>query len=193
MPSPRTLLILFSTTCALGAQAPAWPIDEAPPAMRPAIARADLMIVDIQDAVLRQLADPAATATPERALGSCHIDGLLVVQRLNRGGTRAGRTSDRLRNPANAPPPWAAEIVKTNAGRRARDVHGFAVDLGDKVGVLRPIAQGPACTSCHGPVGGLSPAVKAAIALRYPSDRAVGFAPGEIRGWFWLEVPRVER
>jgi hypothetical protein len=28
-----------------------------------------------------------------------------------------------------------------------------------------------------------------ALAARYPDDRATGFAPGDLRGWFWVEVP----
>ena len=34
-------------------------------------------------------------------------------------------------------------LVKANAGRQAKSVDGFVVDLGDRVGVLRPIAERP--------------------------------------------------
>jgi hypothetical protein len=27
------------------------------------------------------------------------------------------------------------------------------------------------------------------LAKTYPGDRATGFAAGELRGWFWLEIP----
>ncbi len=60
--------------------------------MRPLIARADLMIAAMQDSVLRQLADPVVIATPELAMGSCHLDSFLTTQRLRKEGTRAGRT-----------------------------------------------------------------------------------------------------
>ena len=108
-------------------------------------------------------------------------------------GIAAGRTSDRLRDPTNAPRPWAAPLVRANAGRTARSVEGFAVDLGDKVGVLRPIVERPMCAGCHGPAEKLHPAVKLALTERYPADRAVGFVDGEIRGWFWVEMPKVPR
>jgi hypothetical protein len=117
-----------------------------------------------------------------------------AIQRLARAeGIAAGRTSDRLRNPANAPRAWAAPLVTANAGRLARDIDGFAVDLGNAVGVLRPIAERPMCASCHGPAAKMAPAVSAALEARYPADRAVGFAEGEIRGWFWVEVPKRSR
>jgi hypothetical protein len=57
-------------------------------------------------------------------------DVIGVIRRIGREqGVAAGRTSDRLRSPTNAPKAWAAPLVKANAGRRTRDVEGFAVDL----------------------------------------------------------------
>ena len=41
----------------------------------------------------------------------------------------------------------------------------------------------------HGADQDLDPAVKAAISARYPEDRATNFAAGDLRGWFWVEVP----
>jgi hypothetical protein len=152
---------------------------------------ADLVIVTMQDALLRELNEALDRGGPAGAIQSCHLDVIGVSQRVGRGeGVAAGRTSDRLRSPTNAPKPWAAPIVQANAGRRARDVEGFVVDIGDKVGVLRPIAFRPVCAGCHGPVEGLSPAVRDVLADRYPADRAVGFTEGEIRGWFWVEIPK---
>jgi hypothetical protein len=121
---------------------------------------------------------------------TCHIDVIGIIQRIGRQeGVAAGRTSDRLRSPTHAPKPWAAALVTANAGRLAHDVPGFAVDLGDKVGLLRPIAHRLMCASCHGPTDTLTPAVRAELRDRYPCDRAIGFSEGEIRGWFWAEVP----
>ena len=31
-------------------------------------------------------------------------------------------------------------------------------------------------------------ALAAAIAADYPQDRATGYGPDELRGWFWVEV-----
>jgi len=166
-----------------------WPIREAPPELRLVISRADLVIVTMQDAVLRELTEALDRGGPMAALGSCHLDATSVTYRLGHEGIAAGRTSDRLRSPTNVPPPWAANLVKAHAGARARDVEGFAVDLGTKVGVLRPIAERPICATCHGPVDRISAPVRQALAERYPADRAVGFSEGEIRGWFWVELP----
>jgi len=31
--------------------------------------------------------------------------------------------------------------------------------------------------------------VLAAVTATYPKDQAVGFAEGDLRGWFWVETP----
>jgi hypothetical protein len=69
-------------------------------------------------------------------------------------------------------------------------VAGFAVDLGDRVGVLRPIREQRICAPCHGPEEKFSARLRAELADRYPVDRATGFRDGDIRGWFWVEIPK---
>jgi hypothetical protein len=32
--------------------------------------------------------------------------------------------------------------------------------------------------------------VRQALLQRYPEDRAIGYAEGDLRGWFWVEVPK---
>jgi hypothetical protein len=171
-----------------------WRLPDAPAEMRYPVSRADLIVASMQDALLRELTDAVQAGGPGFAIKSCHVDVIGIIQRIGREeGVAAGRTSDRLRSPTNAPKAWAAALVAANAGRRARDVPGFAVDLGDKVGVLRPIAHRPMCAACHGAPDTLDPEVRAELRDLYPRDRAVGFAEGEIRGWFWVEVPKTVR
>lgn len=171
-----------------------WEIRNAPAELKYSISRADLVVVTLQDALLRELTNALDQGGPTFAINSCHIDVIGITQRVARErGVAAGRTSDRLRNPTNAPKAWAAPLVASHAGRSARDVDGFVVDLGDAVGVLRPIAQRRMCASCHGPADKLDPGVRDALSDRYPRDRATGFKEGEIRGWFWVEMPKVPR
>lgn len=198
-----TLAFALILTVALGAQKPpvksltsfpTWPASQAPAELQPVISRADLVIVAMHDSVLRELTDALSRGGPGSAIAFCHIDATVVAQRVGRAeGIAAGRTSDRLRNPTNAPKPWAAALVQANAGKDARSVEGFAVDLGDNVGVLRPIAERAMCDGCHGPSDKLSPAVRNVLQDRYPVDRAVGFKDGEIRGWFWVEMPKRQK
>ena len=168
-----------------------WRISEAPAGLREPISRADLIVVAMQDTFLRELNKALDRGGPSSAIGSCHIDVTMLSERIRRQeGLAVGRTSDRLRNPVNAPRPWAKPIVEANAGLYARNVEGFAVDLGDKVGIMRPMVQRPMCASCHGPAEKIHPAVRKAIPVRFPTDRAVGFVEGEIRGWWWVEIPK---
>jgi hypothetical protein len=185
-------LVLASSTQAQSPLPPGtWRVADAPAELRYPISRGDLIVVSMQDALLRELTEGLRAGGPAFAIKSCHIDVIGIIQRIGRQeGVAAGRTSDRLRSPTNAPKPWAAALVTANAGRPAHDVPGFAVDLGDKVGLLRPIAHRPMCASCHGPTDTLAPAVQAELRDRYPRDQAVGFSEGEIRGWFWVEVPK---
>lgn len=194
----RVLLFTLALVAPANAQSPlpasTWSVADAPAEMRYPLSRADLIVASMQDALLRELTDALRTGGPAFAIKSCHIDVIAITQRIGRQeGVAAGRTSDRLRSPTNAPRPWAAALVAENAGRRVRDVPGFVVDLGDKVGVLRPIAQRPMCAACHGAADRLEPVVRAELRDRYPRDRAVGFAEGEIRGWFWVEMPKTPR
>ena len=167
-----------------------WPVSNAPAELRDAISRADVVLKDMDDTMIRELTD-ALKAGAGRAMDACHVDVDEAAYRVGRSeGIAAGRTSDRLRRPTNAPRPWAAPLVKAYAGKPAKDVEGFVVDLGATVGVMRPMAQRPMCASCHGPADKLSSAVRAALKERYPADRGTGFKEGEIRGWFWVEIPK---
>ncbi len=98
-------------------------------------------------------------------------------------GVRLGRTSHRLRNPENAAPAWAQEVV----ARAESAPHAF-VGPEDVVGVLMPLPVGEPCVACHGDVSGFAPELASAIASAYPTDEATGFAVGELRGWVWAEV-----
>ena len=187
-------LILLPAVPQTAESPPRWPtyrISQAPPELRRQIQRADLVIISLQDTMLAELSRDLEQGGPALAIRSCHIDTTSAAYRLARHeGIEAGRTSDRLRVPTNMPKPWAAAIVAEHAGKRAAGVEGFAVDLGDRVGVLRPIAERPLCGACHGDRDKLDPRVRQELDERYPRDRALSFQTGELRGWFWAEIPK---
>jgi hypothetical protein len=170
---------------------PTYKISQAPPEFRRQIQRADLVIVELHDTMLAELTREMEQGGAAVAIRACHVDTTSAAYRAARGeGINVGRTSDRLRVPTNRPQPWAAPLVKEYAGTRASAVEGFAVDLGDRVGVLRPIAERSVCGACHGNPEAFDPRVRQELADRYPNDLAVNFRTGELRGWFWVEVPK---
>ncbi|MGE0710816.1 MAG: DUF3365 domain-containing protein [Planctomycetota bacterium] len=99
-------------------------------------------------------------------------------------GVAIGRTSFRLRNPKNAPPEWAREWVTAKVAEPR-----FQEQPDGRLRALLPIKLQPLCVVCHGPADQLGDDVKQVLAERYPQDQATGFQPGDLRGWFWVELP----
>jgi hypothetical protein len=115
--------LLFATTLQGQSALPpeTWPASHAPAQIRYYVSRADLIILSMHDALRRELTDALDQGGPGFAINSCHVEVTGAIQRIGRHeGVAAGRTSDRLRNPTNIPPKWAASLVSANAGRRAR-------------------------------------------------------------------------
>ncbi len=109
-----------------------------------------------------------------------------VSSRLN---VNIGRTSLRLRNTANSAPAWALPHIQANADSAGSEATSYlATGPGGELGVLSPIMVGAACMNCHGSAEQLAPGVADALAQLYPADAATGFAEGDLRGWFWVEV-----
>lgn len=113
------------------------------------------------------------TRAPEIAAAVSQETGVLI-----------GRTSFKLRNANNTAPDWAAGLVKERV-----ETEAVVALPNDKLGVLLPIRLKATCILCHGTDEQLMPEVKAAIASDYPNDQATGFAEGDLRGYFWVEVP----
>ena len=170
---------------------PASPAPAAPAGVpQDAVERADAAMKALQGALLGRLREEMARGGPPAAITVCRDEAQAITARIGREqGIAIGRTSARLRNPANAAPAWARQTVASNEGRRAADVQQVVIDLGDRVGVMRPIGTVDTCTNCHGPEASMAPAVREVLAKAYPNDQATGFAPGDLRGWMWVEVP----
>jgi hypothetical protein len=105
-------------------------------------------------------------------------------------GVEVGRTSARLRNPKNSPPAWARAYVAATEGRKAADVAPIAFDLGDRIGLLRPIETRQRCLRCHDVRERVPASTRAWLAREYPHDRSFGYALGDLRGFWWAEAPK---
>lgn len=167
------------------------PLPEAPPSWKPAIERSQEAGRAFQKALQARLGQAMAQGGPPAAIEACSTDATRIAAESSAAaGVKLGRTSDRLRSGANAPPAWTRTALAAAAGKKGSEVKPVAVDLGAKVGVLLPITVAPACLGCHGPVASLQPKVKEAIAARYPADQAVGYQEGDFRGFLWVETSR---
>jgi hypothetical protein len=121
----------------------------------------------------------------ENAIQVCRVRAPELAAAAGSPAARVGRTSHRLRNPANAPRPWMEPILaeyRSEGGGRGPRV----VPLPDgRIGYAEPIFVQPMCLQCHGET--LRPEVRERLRRLYPGDRAVGFRGGEFRGIFWVE------
>jgi hypothetical protein len=168
---------------------PSYRIDQAPAKLAASVEIADAAMRALQQRLSARLLDEMKKGGPARALGVCRDEAQTLTAEIARvQGARVGRTSDRLRNPGNAAPSWAERFVEAGAGRKAVSVEAVVLDLGDRVGVLRPIPTAAPCLQCHGRAERLSPDVRAFLKAAYPQDRATGFVAGDLRGFIWAEA-----
>jgi hypothetical protein len=164
-----------------------------PPAQPDEVARAERAMNALQQALLTRLRAALEQGGPAAAVSVCHEEAVAIASRVARDeGIALGRTSHRLRNPSNAPRAWAQKAVEQAAGSKAADARVHVIDLGDRVGVLRPIGTADMCLSCHGAPDLVRQRMGPALAATYPGDRATGFAVGDLRGWMWAEVPKAK-
>lgn len=136
--------------------------------------------------LMARLTEVMAKDGPAKAVEVCRQEANPIAAAVAKEqGVAIGRTSHKLRNLLNAPPPWARPLVEAR-----RDTPAFLAAADGRLGVLTPIRLKATCLVCHGDPSKIDPAVKAALAADYPRDQATGFAEGDLRGWFWIEVPK---
>ncbi len=150
--------------------------------------RATAAVQHLKGTLMEALADELEVGGPSGAVDICRdMAPMISAHAGEESNVDIGRTSFKLRNPANRPPTWAEGPVadRVDSVTALRGPHG-------ELGVLMPIRLGEPCLACHGDPATLDDGVRDALAESYPEDEAVGFETGELRGWFWVEVPPVE-
>lgn len=168
------------------AAAPSLPTD--------ALERADAIAKKLGGAVRQRLTDAMNTGGAAKAMEVCATEAQQIAAKVREEtGAEVGRSSLRLRNEADAPPPWVDEWLKAQGERKAEGVEGVRAlaktPAGPVARVLKPIAIEPICLSCHGDPAAMKDDVKAALKQRYPADKATGYQIGDLRGALWAEVP----
>lgn len=124
---------------------------------------------------------------PEQAVEVCQLLAPAIAEDLSQDGIHMGRTSDRLRNPANAGPDWATEVLQSYlAEDTSPQPKSLTLENGN-TGYLEPILVQPLCLTCHG--SEIPESLASIITTAYPNDRATGYQVGDLRGVFWVEYP----
>lgn len=127
---------------------------------------------------------------PASAIDVCRLEAPALAADRSQDGVRIGRSSHRLRNPANAGPAWVREAIDVYLEDPADRAPRTVSLTDDRQGYVEPILTQPLCLACHG--RSLTPAVSETLASHYPDDQATGFDVGDLRGVFWIEYPAAE-
>ena len=152
--------------------------------MAAAQARGRALVAPFKSALMSALGAALAEG-PVNAVEVCRVTAPALAKAGGNEAVKLGRASDRLRNPANAPPAWVAALLAAYLdGSRPREPAAVALDAG-RHGYVEPIAIKPMCLNCHGK--DIDREVVARIDALYPEDRARGYAVGDLRGVFWVE------
>jgi hypothetical protein len=136
---------------------------------------------------LQQALREGLSKGPVHALSACQVEAPKIAEGLAQEGILVGRTSDRLRNPANRSPEWVRPILEAYiANPSSRSPRSLALTEG-RAGYVEPILTQSLCLTCHGK--SIDSNVAAELERLYPEDEAVGFDVGDLRGVFWVEFP----
>lgn len=136
-------------------------------------------------ALFAELSGAVSAEGPAHAIGVCSERAPALAEETSEAhGLAIGRTALRIRNPENQPPAWAQLLMDAHT-----DSPGYVADRSGRLGVISPIKTIGVCLQCHGMPTQLGPGVRDRLAELYPDDRATGYSEGELRGWFWIEVP----
>ena len=164
-----------------------WHVVTAPtPAQTAQAARAQRARETLFATLLGRLGAVVAKDGPAAAIAVCRDEAPRIAAKVGKTeGVRLGRTSWKLRNPANTGPGWLS-LVRHERPETPR----LLADRTGRLGVVTPIRVAASCLACHGEKESIAPDVRARLGKLYPDDRAIGFKAGDLRGWFWVEVGR---
>jgi hypothetical protein len=127
---------------------------------------------------------------PLNAISVCKDQAPAIAGSLSVDGIRIGRTSHRLRNPANSAPEWVDPVLRTYLEEESNRTARVVSLANNREGYVEPITVKPLCLACHGET--LAPDVAVQIEMMYPEDEATGFKVDELRGVYWVEYSAAE-
>ncbi len=158
------------------------PLDEQTNAQR---ARAFDARTAMESALKAKLMGSIQADGPQGAIEVCSTSAPEIASQISAEyGVSIGRTSFKLRNETNTPPIWIESVVETR-----QDEPSTFIGSDGTLAAAYPIKIAAACLICHGQPEAIADEVRASIEAIYPNDQATGFALGDLRGWFWVEVP----
>ncbi len=182
-PLPALCAFVFALLAGCAGSRP----DTSEPVADADLARAHEALGPFQRELMGALSKAMADGGPEAAIDVCRTEAPAIAAAASGADIEIGRTSHRLRNPANAPRPWMEPLLAAYVADPA-NAKPRAVRLGkDRIGYVEPIRVKGMCLACHGQ--DVSASILERVRAHYPEDAATGFADGDLRGMFWVELP----
>lgn len=149
----------------------------------------------LRSALIQRLSTALQTQGAAGAIDVCAIDALPLSDSIARAagaGIEVRRTARKVRNPINAPDALETQALawfEEALGQGQQPGHLLQRETTDTYRYYAPLRIAALCVQCHGPVDELSPDVRQALARRYPTDAATGYAEGDFRGLIRITVP----
>lgn len=149
----------------------------------------------LRSALIQRLSTALQTQGAAGAIDVCAIDALPLSDSIARAagaGIEVRRTARKVRNPTNAPDALETQALawfEETLGQGQQPGHLLQRETADTYRYYAPLRIAALCVQCHGPVDELSPDVRQALARRYPTDAATGYAEGDFRGLIRITVP----
>ena len=140
-----------------------------------------------------ELGAAMAKGGPTAAIRVCKDRAPVIASEIEASsGVDIERTALRVRNPANAPDDWEKRTMETFSARRETGEDWSAMTAtridGKYLRWMRPIPLGGMCVTCHGSADAIPPEARRVLLETYPTDTAVDFAVGGLRGAFTARV-----
>jgi hypothetical protein len=160
------------------------------------VAEAKSIIKEFFGTLKGELEAAVKSGGPANAITVCQQRAPAIAHEMSaKTGWQVGRTSLKLRNPANMPDAWELEVLNKFEQRKAAGEDPAKIayaEVVDQYGkkrfrFMKAIPTAELCLNCHG--SELKPEVVKALDKHYAADKARGFKVGDLRGAFTLSKP----
>jgi len=162
------------------------------------VAEADEAAVRLGETLKVALTTAMQADALENAIAVCQETAPALTDRIEvpaKSVLSLKRTSNRVRNPANAPDEFEVQALQffEEALQETDSIPGFytqKIQQGKDVHFryYKPLKVGALCIACHGHLEGIAEPVQARLAELYPEDKAVGYDVGDFRGVIRVSV-----
>ncbi len=156
-----------------------------------ALADSKATVGEFMQTLKQELQASMQAGGPVNAVNVCNLTAPAIANTYSaREGREVGRTSLRVRNPANAPLAWQRAVLESFEQRKqagedvtALEFHELITTEGvSELRYMKAIPTLQLCLACHGE--SVDSVVRTRLEELYPEDQAMGYRVGDIRGAF---------